>query len=434
MELAVIGSGYVGLVAGACLSDAGNQVVCVDVSQAKIDLLNAGGVPIYEPGLEALIERNRRKGRLSFTTDLSDALSSSEVVFIAVGTPEDEDGSADLSHVLAVARSIAEQASSEKLIVTKSTVPVGTADQIRAVLKEHSALAHRVASNPEFLKEGAAIADFQKPDRIIIGCDDATSQAQLERLYAPFNRRERRVLSMSVRSAELTKYASNAMLATRISFMNELANLCDELGADISDVRYGMGSDRRIGPHFLFPGCGYGGSCFPKDVKALASTARSVGAPLEVVEAVERVNAHQRTVLVRRAAQVFEGDLSGKRFALWGLAFKANTDDLREAPSLYTIAELTHAGATVVAHDPVARPAAEALGLDGVTFADGMYEALEGCDALLICTDWNDYRSPSLKRVRQALAGDWIFDGRNLLAPQEVRDAGLRYCGIGRGR
>ena len=432
MQLAVIGSGYVGLVAGACLADAGNQVVCVDVSHEKIELLNNGGVPIYEPGLEGLIARNRAKHRLSFTTDLSGALSDSEVVFIAVGTPEDEDGSADLSHVLTVATQIAQAAQSPKLVVTKSTVPVGTADQIRRVLSEHSNLHHRVASNPEFLKEGAAIADFQKPDRIIIGCDDPESQAQLERLYAPFNRRERRVLSMSVRSAELTKYAANAMLATRISFMNELANLCDDLGADISDVRYGIGSDRRIGPHFLFPGCGYGGSCFPKDVKALARTARENGRPLEVVEAVERVNAVQRTILVRKAMDVFGADLSGKRFALWGLSFKANTDDLREAPSLYTIAELTQRGAQIVAHDPVAQSCAEALELPHVTYAPGMYEALEGCDALLICTDWNDYRSPSLERVRAGLVGDWIFDGRNLLSPDEVRNAGLNYSGIGR--
>jgi UDPglucose 6-dehydrogenase len=434
VDLAVIGSGYVGLVAGACLADAGNHVICVDVSVEKIDLLNQGGVPIYEPGLEGLIARNRSKSRLSFTTNLKQALDSSEVVFIAVGTPEDEDGSADLSHVLAVAEQIAEQASEAKLVVTKSTVPVGTADKIRAKLAEHSGLEHRVASNPEFLKEGAAIADFQKPDRIIIGCDDATSQAQLERLYAPFNRRERRVVSMSVRSAELTKYAANAMLATRISFMNELANLCDDLGADITDVRYGMGSDRRIGPHFLFPGCGYGGSCFPKDVKALASTARERGQPLEVVEAVERVNAEQRTILVRKAVDALGADLSGKHFALWGLAFKANTDDLREAPSLYTVAELTRRGATVTAHDPVAIPATKALGLPGLSFAEDMYDALEGCDALLICTDWNDYRSPSLARVQTALKGDWVFDGRNLLSPDEVRSAGLRYSGIGRGR
>ena len=432
MELAVIGSGYVGLVAGACLADAGNQVVCVDVSREKIDLLNSGGVPIFEPGLEGLIARNRAKNRLSFTTSLSDALANSQIVFIAVGTPEDEDGSADLSHVLTVAKQIAQTARHAKLVVTKSTVPVGTADQIRRVLAEHSSLSHRVASNPEFLKEGAAIADFQKPDRIIIGCDDPESQAQLERLYAPFNRRERRVLSMSVRSAELTKYAANAMLATRISFMNELANLCDDLGADISDVRYGIGADRRIGPHFLFPGCGYGGSCFPKDVKALARTARDHGRPLEVVEAVERVNAVQRTILVRKATAVFGEDLSGKRFALWGLSFKANTDDLREAPSLYTIKELTSRGAQIVAHDPVAQELAKALELPNVSFAQGMYEAVQGCDALLICTDWNDYRSPSLDRIRQGLSGDWIFDGRNLLSPHEVNDAGLQYSGIGR--
>ncbi len=432
MELAVIGSGYVGLVAGACLADAGNQVVCVDVSHEKIELLKSGGVPIFEPGLEGLIARNRAKNRLSFTTDLSLALANAEIVFIAVGTPSGEDGSADLSHVLTVAKQIAQTAQNAKLVVTKSTVPVGTADEIRKTLAEHSKVSHRVASNPEFLKEGAAIADFQKPDRIIIGCDDAVSQSQLERLYAPFNRRERRVLCMSVRSAELTKYAANAMLATRISFMNELANLCEDLGADISDVRYGIGSDRRIGPHFLFPGCGYGGSCFPKDVKALARTAREHGRPLEVVEAVERVNATQRTILVRKAVQVFGEDLTGKRFALWGLSFKANTDDLREAPSLYTIEELTRRGAQVVAHDPVAQPLAQALELPGVGFAQSMYEALKGCDALMICTDWNDYRSPSLSRVRDALSGDWIFDGRNLLSPNEVKEAGLQYSGIGR--
>ncbi len=433
MDLCVVGSGYVGLVAGACLADAGNQVVCVDVDAAKIALLNAGEVPIYEPGLQNLIARNRSKNRLSFTTDLAQALAASEVVFIAVGTPEDEDGSADLSHVLSVAKQIAEQAKEAKLVVTKSTVPVGTADRIRATLAAHATVAHRVASNPEFLKEGAAISDFQKPDRIIIGCDDEASRAQLERLYAPFNRRERRVVTMSVRSAELTKYAANAMLATRISFMNELANLCDEIGADIADVRYGIGSDKRIGPHFLFPGCGYGGSCFPKDVKALARAASDAGVPLRVVEAVETTNAEQRTILARKAVAHFGEDLSGRRFALWGLAFKANTDDMREAPSRYTIAELTRRGAEVVAHDPVAIPTAQRLQLPGVRFETKMYEALQGCDALLICTDWNDYRSPSLSRIKEGLAGSVVIDGRNLLNPDDLRACGMTYYGIGRG-
>ncbi len=434
MDLCVVGSGYVGLVAGACLADAGNQVVCVDVNATKIAQLNAGDVPIYEPGLQNLIARNRSKNRLSFTTDLAQALAASEVVFIAVGTPEDEDGSADLSHVLKVAQQIAEQAKEAKLVVTKSTVPVGTADRIRATLAAHASVDHRVASNPEFLKEGAAIADFQKPDRIIIGCDDAASRAQLERLYAPFNRRERRVVTMSVRSAELTKYAANAMLATRISFMNELANLCDEIGADIADVRYGIGSDKRIGPHFLFPGCGYGGSCFPKDVKALARAASDAGLPLRVVEAVEATNAEQRTILARKAVAHFGEDLSGRRFALWGLAFKANTDDMREAPSRYTIAELRARGAEVVAHDPVAIPTAQRLGLQGVRFEAQMYDALQGCDALLICTDWNDYRSPSLARIKDGLTGSVVIDGRNLLNPDDLRACGLTYYGIGRGR
>ena len=434
MKLTIVGSGYVGLVAGACLADAGNDVTCVDVSEEKIALLKSGGVPIYEPGLAALIERNAAKRRIRFTTDLGAAMADSELVFIAVGTPEDEDGSADLSHVLTVARQIAELAIEPKLVVTKSTVPVGTADRIRAELSAGSELPHRVASNPEFLKEGAAIADFQKPDRIIIGCDEPASREQLERLYAPFNRRERRVVAMSVRAAELTKYAANAMLATRISFMNELANLCDELGADIADVRYGMGSDKRIGPHFLFPGCGYGGSCFPKDVKALTHTARAAGRPLRVVEAVEEANAEQRRVLARRAVEHFGDDLSGRRFALWGLAFKANTDDMREAPSRYTIAELVRRGATVVAHDPVAIPTAKRIGMEGVTFSESMYEALAGCDALLICTDWNDYRSPDLDRLAAGLRGDLILDGRNLLDPERCAEAGLRYRGIGRGQ
>jgi UDPglucose 6-dehydrogenase len=433
VDLCVVGSGYVGLVAGACLADAGNQVICVDVSVEKIALLNRGGLPIYEPGLLPLIERNRAKNRLHFTTDLAQALAASEMIIIAVGTPQDEDGSADLSHVLTVARQIAQQATEAKLVVTKSTVPVGTADTIRTTLGEYSSLAHRVASNPEFLKEGAAIADFQKPDRIIIGCDDEASRVQLERLYAPFNRRERRVLTMSVRSAELTKYAANAMLATRISFMNELANLCDELGADIADIRYGMGSDKRIGPHFLFPGCGYGGSCFPKDVKALARAAVVAGRPLKVVEAVEAANAEQRTILARKAVAHFGADLSGKRFALWGLAFKANTDDMREAPSRYTIAELTSRGAEVVAHDPVAIPTAQRLALGGVSFKTEMYEVLQGCDALLICTDWNDYRSPNLERIKEGLAGSVVIDGRNLLDPAEIREHGMTYYGIGRG-
>ena len=432
MNLCIIGSGYVGLVAGACLADAGNQVICVDISAEKIAMLKAGEVPIYEPGLAGLIARNSANNRLSFTTELAPSLAASEMVFIAVGTPEDEDGSADLTHVLAVAKQIAEQANSAKLVVTKSTVPVGTADKIRATLRQHSRLPHRVASNPEFLKEGAAIADFQQPDRIIIGCDDAQSQAELERLYAPFNRRERRIISMSVRSAELTKYASNAMLATRISFMNELANLCDDLGADISDVRYGMGSDKRIGPHFLFPGCGYGGSCFPKDVKALAHMGRQLKRPMQVIEAVERANEEQRILLAQRVVEVFGEDLEGRCFALWGLAFKAKTDDMREAPSRVIIEELARRGAQIVAHDPVAMDTARGLNLPSTRFETQMYDALTGCDALLICTDWNDYRSPDLGRIKSALRGALILDGRNLLDPQQVVQAGLSYRGIGR--
>jgi UDPglucose 6-dehydrogenase len=432
VNLCIIGSGYVGLVAGACLADAGNQVVCVDISADKIAMLQAGEVPIYEPGLAALIARNRASKRLDFTTELAPSLAASEMVFIAVGTPEDEDGSADLSHVLTVAKQIAEQATSPKLVVTKSTVPVGTADKIRATLRQHSQLPHRVASNPEFLKEGAAIADFQQPDRIIIGCDDAQSQAELERLYAPFNRRERRIIAMSVRSAELTKYASNAMLATRISFMNELANLCDDLGADIADVRYGMGSDKRIGPHFLFPGCGYGGSCFPKDVKALAHMGRQLDRPMQVIEAVERANALQRSLLAQRVVETFGEDLSGRCFALWGLAFKAKTDDMREAPSRVIIEELAGRGAQIVAHDPVAIDTARGLNLPNTRFEPQMYDALSGCDALIICTDWNDYRSPDFGRIKNLLSGSLILDGRNLLDPQQVAQAGLSYRGIGR--
>jgi UDPglucose 6-dehydrogenase len=432
MKLCIVGSGYVGLVAGACLADSGNEVICVDADKDKVDLLNGGGVPIYEPGLEGLIGRNRAKDRLHFTADLAEGLAAADIIFVAVGTPEEEDGSADLSHVLAVAQSIARQAKSEKLVVTKSTVPVGTADMIRQTLAAFSKLDHRVASNPEFLKEGAAISDFMRPDRIVIGTDDERSRTQLAEVYAPFSRREHKIIHMSVRSAELTKYAANAMLATRISFMNELANLCEVLGADIDEIRFGIGSDRRIGSSFLYPGCGYGGSCFPKDVKALAHTARERGMTLHIVEAAETVNAGQRMVPAAKLFGHLGDDLSGKRVAVWGLAFKANTDDLREAPALYNLVEIAAAGATVAAHDPVAIEAAAGRVPEGVTLVTDPYDALEGADALIIFTDWNDYRSPDLERMRAAMRKPLVIDGRNLLDPVRMAAAGFEYDSIGR--
>ena len=439
MKISIIGTGYVGLVTGACLAEVGNDVLCLDLDQAKIRLLNEGGLPIYEPGLKELVQRNSAAGRLRFTADVEASVAFGAIQFIAVGTPPDEDGSADLRHVLAAARSIGRHMRESRLIVNKSTVPVGTADQVRAAvaseLKQRSAdLPFCVVSNPEFLKEGAAIDDFMRPDRIVIGSDDSQATQTMRTLYAPFQRNHERIMVMDVRSAELTKYAANAMLATRISFMNELANLAERLGANIEQVRKGIGSDPRIGYHFLYAGVGYGGSCFPKDVQALIRTARDAGGNLPMLEAVEDVNRQQKKVLGNKVVARFGEKLSGRRFAIWGLAFKPNTDDMREAPSTEVIGDLLIRGASVVAYDPVAIPEARKVfaGTPGVAFADSPLAALDGADALIIVTEWTEFRSPDFPALRARLKEAVIFDGRNLYDPEEVRRHGLEYHSIGR--
>ncbi|NDV13466.1 UDP-glucose dehydrogenase family protein [Crenobacter caeni] len=439
MKITVIGSGYVGLVTGTCLAEMGNHVLCLDVDPAKIELLQQGGIPIYEPGLDEMVRRNAAAGRLSFTTDVAESVAFGEIQFIAVGTPPDEDGSADLQYVLAAARNIARHMDGYRVVVDKSTVPVGTADKVKAAMQEvlaerGAALPFSVVSNPEFLKEGAAIEDFMKPDRIIVGAEDEQAIATMRRLYAPFQRNHERILCMDVRSAELTKYAANAMLATRISFMNELANLAETLGADIEWVRKGIGADPRIGYHFLYPGAGYGGSCFPKDVKALAATGREHGHAMRVLNAVEAANDAQKLRLVDKVVARFGEDLSGRRFALWGLAFKPNTDDMREAPSRVIVDELTRRGAAVVAFDPVATDEARrVMGSNPrLAFAADMDSALLGADALLIVTEWKAFRAPDFERIRTSLKQPLIFDGRNLYDPAWLRGEGFEYLAIGR--
>ena len=439
MKITMIGTGYVGLVTGTCLAEVGNDVLCLDVDARKIDVLLKGGVPIHEPGLEPMIRRNVAAGRLHFTTDVDAAVGHASVQFIAVGTPPGEDGSADMQYVLQAARNIGRRMTQWTLIVDKSTVPVGTADQVRAVVAEELAargvdVPYAVASNPEFLKEGAAIDDFMKPDRIVIGADNEHAIAVLRNIYAPFQRNRERLLVMDVRSAELTKYAANAMLATRISFMNELANLAERLGADIEAVRQGIGSDPRIGWHFLYPGVGYGGSCFPKDVRALQHTARRVGAPLKVLAAVEAANEAQKRVLVDKIGERFGDDLSGRHFAVWGLAFKPNTDDLREAPSRVIIDALLRRGATIAAYDPVAMDEAKRLLGDtpGITFAPNPVAACEAADALVVVTEWKEFRSPDFDALQRRMKRPLIFDGRNLYEPDVVRAAGFEHVAIGR--
>ena len=439
MRITIIGTGYVGLVTGACLADAGNHVFCLDLDPGKIATLNGGGIPIFEPGLEAVVRRNREAGRLLFSTDVEASVAYAELQFIAVGTPPDEDGSADLSHVVAAARAIGRHMDGYRVIVDKSTVPVGTADRVRAAVAEELAkrgkqIEFAVVSNPEFLKEGAAVEDFMRPDRIVIGSEDERATRLLRELYAPFQRNHDRLMLMSVRSAELTKYAANAMLATRISFMNELANLAESLGADIEEVRRGIGSDPRIGFHFLYPGAGFGGSCFPKDVKALQHTAQGARRPLHVLAAVERVNEAQKHVLASKIRSRFGENLSGRKFALWGLAFKPNTDDTREAPSRTLVADLLAAGASVRAYDPVAGKEAGRL-FDSekrVEIVDSALAALEGADALAIVTEWQEFRSPDFEAIRLALKTPAIFDGRNLYDPRTVRAHGIEYFPIGR--
>ena len=439
MKITVFGSGYVGLVTGACLADVGNQVMCMDVDQGKIDKLKQGIIPIYEPGLEDMVKDNMAAGRLHFTTDVKEAVDFGLFQFIAVGTPPDEDGSADLRYVLAVAKSVAEHMSEYKIIVDKSTVPVGTADKVKQAVLD--VLAERgeaqefdVVSNPEFLKEGSALDDFMKPDRIIIGTDNPRTAELLKALYAPFNRSRERVITMDIRSAELTKYAANAMLATKISFMNELANLAERLGADIENVRHGIGSDSRIGYSFIYPGCGYGGSCFPKDVKALERTAKEMGYHAELLSAVENVNDRQKHRLFEKISAHYPNGVKGKTFALWGLAFKPNTDDMREAPSRVLLEALIDAGATVQAYDPEAMHEAQRIYGDkaGLTYCAKQNQALDNADALIIVTEWKQFRSPDFDDLSKVLKDKVIFDGRNMYEPKFVKQAGLQYYAIGR--
>ena len=440
MQITIFGSGYVGLVTGACLADAGNHVVCVDVDAAKIARLNAGEIPIHEPGLDEMIARNREKGRLSFTTDAEAAVAHGLFQVIAVGTPPDEDGSADLRHVLAVARTIGDHMDDYKIVITKSTVPVGTSDKVKAAVT--ATLAARgvktdfdVVSNPEFLKEGAAIADFMKPDRVIVGTDNPRTAELLKVLYDPFTRNRQRMIVMDLRSAELTKYAANAMLATKISFMNELANIAERLGADIEMIRNGIGSDPRIGYSFIYPGAGYGGSCFPKDVKALVRSAADVGHEARILAAVEAVNDRQKHSLFGKISKFFGGKLDGRTIAVWGLAFKPNTDDLREAPARVLIEALWAAGAKVRAYDPVAMGEAKRIYGARPDFAlvESATSALEGSDALAICTEWQEFRSPDFGAFKNVLRQPVVFDGRNLYEPSLMAREGIRYFAIGRG-
>lgn len=441
MKVTAIGTGYVGLVTGACLAEMGNHVVCLDVDAEKIRVLNDGGIPIHEPGLQEVVRRNVAAGRLQFTTDVDHAVQHGTLLFVGVGTPPDEDGSADLQYVVAAARAIGQRMTDYKVIVDKSTVPVGTADRVRAAIQQEldergrGDMPYAVVSNPEFLKEGAAVEDFMKPDRIIVGSDDEQATLLMRAIYAPFNRTQDRMLVMDVRSAEFTKYAANAMLATRISFMNELALLAEKLGADIELVRRGIGSDPRIGYQFLYAGAGYGGSCFPKDVKALVRTAADLGLPLKVLTAVEAANERQKRVLVDKVVERFGEDLAGRRFAVWGLAFKPDTDDMREAPSLVVLDELTRRGATVLAYDPVSMPeAARVLGpRDDVRLVRRAEEALQGADALLVLTEWKEFRTPDFDAIKAALKQPVILDGRNLYDPRLMKTLGFSYSGIGRG-
>ncbi len=441
MKLTIIGTGYVGLVSGACLADVGNNVLCLDLDPRKVDILNSGGIPIYEPGLKEIVANNVAAGRLRFTTDVAEGVAWGDVQMIAVGTPPGEDGSADLQYVLSAARNIGKHMTSRKIVVDKSTVPVGTADKVRAAIAEELKMRKMdmpfsVVSNPEFLKEGAAVEDFMRPDRIVVGADNAETIDAMRQLYAPFQRNHDRIMVMDIRSAELTKYAANAMLATRISFMNELALLAEKLGADIESVRRGIGSDPRIGYQFLYPGIGYGGSCFPKDVQALQRTGTEVGVELKLLDAVERVNYAQKHVLTEKVVARFGANLTGKKFAMWGLAFKPNTDDMREAPSLVLIDDLTKRGATVVAFDPVAiEEAKHTLGSNkNVSFASSAMGALDGADALLIVTEWKTFRAPDFAAMKAQMKAPVVFDGRNLYEPAAMRESGFSYYPIGRAQ
>lgn len=432
MDVCVIGSGYVGLVAGTCFAESGNDVVCVDVDEAKIKMLNDGIPPIYEPGLEELVKRNMEEKRLSFTTELEPAVKKSSIIFIAVGTPPDEDGSADLKYVLEVAKSIGRALNGPKIIVIKSTVPVGTAEKVKEAVKRETDQEFSIVSNPEFLKEGAAIDDFMKPDRVVVGTDSPSAEEIMKDLYAPFVRTENPILIMDSRSAEMTKYASNAMLATRISFMNEIARICQKVGANVDNVRRGMGFDKRIGFKFLFPGVGYGGSCFPKDVKALLKTAQLAGEEAMVLNAVEAVNARQKKYLAELLKKHFNNKLEGKTIAVWGLSFKPQTDDMREAPSLVFIEEMLESGAKIVAYDPEAMNEAKKILGDKITYAETPYDALKNADSLVIITEWNEFRRPNFQKIKDLLASPIIFDGRNIYNPVKMKEIGFTYYSIGR--
>ena len=432
MRLALVGTGYVGLVSGACLAEFGNDVACVDIDPARVDALRAGHVPFFEPHLADLVARNHKAGRLRFTTDVADAVPGARAVFLAVGTPPGAEGAADVSQVLGAAREVAEAATGALLLVIKSTVPVGTGDRVQEVARAASAQDIEVVSNPEFLKEGNAVNDFLKPDRVIVGTDSPAARELMTDLYAPYMRTGDRLLFMDRRSAEVTKYAANGLLATKISFMNEVARLCERVGADVSSVRVGVGSDPRIGSKFLFPGVGFGGSCFPKDVVALCHTARKQGMSLEILEAVDRVNSAQKRVLVDKVVDRFGEDLTGRRLAVWGLAFKPGTDDMREAPSLTVIEGLLARGAEVTAHDPVAMETARDLLGDRIRYAADPYAACDGADALVVVTEWNIYRNPDLERVRDLLRQPVVFDGRNLYRPERLAALGFDHYSIGR--
>jgi UDPglucose 6-dehydrogenase len=431
LKIAVVGTGYVGLVAGACFAESGNDVVCVDKNDAKIRTLKAGKMPIYEPGLEEIVRRNRQEGRLSFTTNLAKSVRDAQIIFIAVGTPQGEDGSADLSHVLGVARDIAKAMNGYKVIVDKSTVPVGTSEKVRAAVQKETTHPFSVVSNPEFLKQGAAIEDFMKPDRVVIGAEDARATEMMLELYGPFTRTGAPIMVMDCASAELAKYAANAMLATRISFMNEVANVCELVGADVDHVRKAIGSDRRIGTSFLFPGCGYGGSCFPKDVKAMMKFAAEQKYRFRILDAVENVNAAQKTTIFAKMKKHF-GTLKGKHVGVWGLAFKPKTDDMREAPSVPLIEALLSAGAKVVAHDPEATKVAKGIFGNRISYTSSNYAAIKGADALAIVTEWNEFRRPDFARMKSLMKTPVVFDGRNLFTPEQMKQNGFTYYSVGR--
>ena len=433
MKIAVVGSGYVGLVAAACLAEMGNTIICVDKDQKKIDGLKIGKLPIYEPGLDVLIERNVKEQRLSFSIDTATAVKQSNIIFIAVGTPPGEDGSADLQHVISVAHDIGKAMNDSKIVINKSTVPVGTADHVKAEIKKYTEYRVDVVSNPEFLKEGAAIDDFMKPDRVVVGTESEEVAEVMRELYSPFVRTNNPIYIMSNKSAELTKYVANSLLATKISFMNEIANLCDVVGADVKDIRKGIGSDTRIGPHFIFPGVGFGGSCFPKDVRALRHTSDEHGYHLDILEAVTKVNGLQKKIMGRKIALEFGEDLSGKTFGIWGLSFKPNTDDMRDAPSIVIINELLERGARVKAYDPEAIEYAKVMLGDTIEYCSSSYEAIDGADALVLVTEWTEFREPDFDRISSLLKNQIIFDGRNTWNPSKLVSRGFTYYGIGRG-